>query len=53
MYIFVYGSLKEGYHNHYLLENAEFICEAITKEKYPMVNIEGDFPYLLNKQGQG
>ena len=53
MYIFVYGTLKKGFHNHYLLEDAEFICKATTKKKYPMVNTEEDFPYLLNKQGIG
>ncbi len=53
MYIFAYGTLKQSFHNHYLLENAEFICEATTKEKYPMVNTEGYFPYLLNQKGVG
>jgi len=53
MYIFVYGTLKQGFHNHYLLEDAEFICEATTKEKYPMVKTKGHFPYLLNKKGVG
>jgi len=53
MYIFVYGTLKQGFHNHHLLEDAEFICEATTKEKYPMVNTEEYFPYLLNNRGVG
>lgn len=53
MYVFVYGSLKRGYHNHELLQNSEFICEAISKEKYPMVNIEELFPYLINEKGIG
>jgi gamma-glutamylaminecyclotransferase len=53
MYIFVYGTLKQGFHNHHLVEDAEFICEATTKEKYPMVNTEKYFPYLLNEKGVG
>jgi len=53
MYIFVYGTLKKGFHNHDLLENAEFVCEATTKEKYPMVNTEEHFPYLIDDKGIG
>jgi len=53
MYIFIYGSLKRGFHNHHLVEDAEFICEATTKEKYPMVKREEYFPYLLNEKGVG
>jgi len=53
MYLFVYGTLKNGFHNHQLLEDAEFICSATTKEKYPLVNIEGYFPYLINDKGVG
>jgi len=53
MYLFVYGTLKQGFHNHYLLEDAEFICKAATKEKYPMINTEEYFPYLINEAGKG
>jgi len=53
MYLFVYGTLKKGFHNHDLLENAEFVCKATTKEKYPMVNTEEYFPYLIDDKGVG
>ena len=53
MYLFVYGTLKNGFHNHHLLEDAEFVCSAITKQKYPMVNIEEYFPYLIDVEGDG
>lgn len=51
--VFIYGSLKRDYHNHYLLENSEFIGEVSTKSRYPMVNVEEYFPYLINKSGVG
>jgi gamma-glutamylcyclotransferase (GGCT)/AIG2-like uncharacterized protein YtfP len=53
MYLFVYGTLKNGFYNHHLLENAEFICSATTKKNYPMVNIEEYFPYLIDAEGIG
>ncbi len=34
--VFVYGTLKKGFGNHYLLENSKFIGRAKTKEKYKM-----------------
>jgi gamma-glutamylcyclotransferase (GGCT)/AIG2-like uncharacterized protein YtfP len=52
-YVFVYGTLKEGYYNHELLKDSEFIACAKTKDKYPMVNTEEYFPYLINDKGYG
>lgn len=53
MYVFVYGTLKRGFYNHDLLGDSEFICEATTKDQYPMVNIEKFFPYLIDDKGKG
>lgn len=53
MIVFVYGTLKRGYYNHELLLRAKFLGLAITKLKYPMVNTEGDFPYLINEKNHG
>lgn len=52
-YVFVYGTLKSAYYNHNILGDAEFIACASTKDKYPMVNIEKYFPYLINDKGHG
>ena len=53
MYLFVYGTLKNGFHNHHLLEDGEFVCDATTKHKYPMVNVEEYSPYLIDAKGDG
>jgi gamma-glutamylcyclotransferase (GGCT)/AIG2-like uncharacterized protein YtfP len=62
-FIFVYGTLKRGKVNHRLMEicgtsvahfpnlRAEFVGEAITKEKYPLV--VDRLPYLLHRPGRG
>jgi gamma-glutamylaminecyclotransferase len=51
--LFVYGTLKRGRHNHGLLRQlgAEFVCEAQTSERFPLV-VEG-LPYLLDQPGVG
>lgn len=36
MLIFVYGTLKQGYHNNYLLREAKFLGEALTNKSYTM-----------------
>lgn len=41
--VFVYGSLKVGFHNHYILEGSEFIGDAVTSGKYSMLDL-GSFP---------
>lgn len=51
--VFVYGTLKRGYDNHVLLEGSEFIGEVNTKNRYPMVNVEEYFPYLIDRAGVG
>jgi len=53
MTLFVYGTLKKGFENHYFLEGASFLGSATTKHRYPMVNIVKAYPYLINAKGKG
>ena len=47
--IFAYGTLKKGYHNHYLLENSEYLGEHVTEEQYTMYSA-GGFP-IVEREG--
>lgn len=44
-YVFVYGTLRKGFGNHFLLKNSKFIGEAITKEKYSLY--ASGIPYVV------
>jgi gamma-glutamylaminecyclotransferase len=49
MYIFVYGSLRKGLHNNYLLDNAKYIGKFATIDKYVMVGTKSfSYPYLIH-----
>ena len=45
--VFVYGTLKRGYTNHYLLRDAIFLGKATTKDKWAMIGEGRPFPYVL------
>jgi gamma-glutamylaminecyclotransferase len=45
-FVFVYGSLMKGFHNHDFLWEAKFIKETTTKDKYRMISM-GGFPAVL------
>jgi len=46
--IFVYGSLKHGFHNHGLIEHSTFLGRATTSHAYVMLPGPG-FPYLVKR----
>lgn|SRR5574343_1090304 len=48
MLVFVYGSLKSGFHNHRLLKDSKFVGHAVTKEKYTMYSY-GSFPSVTEE----
>ena len=50
--VFVYGTLKRGYGNHRLLEDAVFAGEAVTAPKYRMFDA-GAFPYMVVDEDSG
>ncbi|MGI9571737.1 MAG: gamma-glutamylcyclotransferase family protein [Candidatus Actinomarinaceae bacterium] len=50
--VFVYGTLKKGYHNHNCLEGSEFIGSARSIEKFNMINL-GGFPAVLYNSDDG
>lgn len=43
--VFVYGSLKSGHWNNCLLEKAEFLGKAVTKDRFLMTTV--GFPYMI------
>ncbi len=47
----VYGTLKNGYGNHRLLADSDFIGDARTEDAYPLL-VNG-LPYLYDKAGVG
>lgn len=57
--VFVYGTLKRGFANHYLLQNnldgvSRFVTKGHTKEAFPLVvGTDGYIPFMLPLKGQG
>ena len=47
----VYGTLKKGFHNNYLLNHAEYVGVGVTQDVYPLI-VSG-LPYLLEEKGVG
>lgn len=45
-FVFVYGSLKKGFHNNKLLEDSTFLGAAITEDMYDMFSY-GSFPAVV------
>tara|TARA_B110000091_G_scaffold214337_1_gene267107 strand:- start:2099 stop:2533 length:435 start_codon:yes stop_codon:yes gene_type:complete len=45
--VFVYGTLKSGFHNNYLLSREEYICKGETVEKYLLT--EDGIPYVSDQ----
>lgn len=49
----VYGTLKSGYGNNFLLEDATLVGKGRTTDKYPLIIRQGGLPFLLNKKNTG
>jgi gamma-glutamylaminecyclotransferase len=48
MLLFVYGSLRRGFPNHYILENSVYIGEFSTTDGYIMIGTRSKvFPYII------
>jgi gamma-glutamylcyclotransferase (GGCT)/AIG2-like uncharacterized protein YtfP len=43
-YVFVYGTLKKGFHNNVLLQNEEFVAKGLTINEYVLT--EDSIPYV-------
>lgn len=57
--VFVYGTLKKGFANHYLIQNgtsgvAQFVTTGHTKEAFPLVvGTDAFIPFMLPVKNQG
>ncbi|MFA6192983.1 MAG: gamma-glutamylcyclotransferase family protein [Sulfurimonas sp.] len=53
VYLFAYGSMKQGFKNHYRLENDNLIGEAVTLQKYNMYPAESfNYPYGIEGESK-
>ena len=48
--VFVYGTLKEGFHNHYVLSGAEYLGTGKTVHKYALY-VDG-IPFVLKGEAE-
>lgn len=44
--IFVYGTLKKGEENHFLLSSSDFVCETQTSGKFTLLDL-GNYPAVI------
>jgi len=55
--VFVYGTLKRGQPNHYILEefgNHQFFGTGCTELKYPLIiDRDSNLPFMLDAPGKG
>ena len=51
--LFVYGTLKRGFHNDHFLKNARYLGRAVTKERYPLIAPKVWYPYMIDAKGEG
>lgn len=49
--LFVYGTLKRGHRNHYLIERASYLGTAKSGESFMLV--AGHIPYMYRENGVG
>jgi len=48
--VFVYGSLKKDFNNHYVIEKAKYKCKAKTVKRFDMFEEDcANYPYLLKR----
>jgi gamma-glutamylcyclotransferase (GGCT)/AIG2-like uncharacterized protein YtfP len=52
MYLFVYGTLKEGHRNNHYLSNADLIGEFETEPHYRLFD-NGNFPMMVEDREDG
>ena len=51
MYLFVYGSLRRGFPNHFLLEKSIYMGTYSTVDKYHMIGqVSKSFPYVVDSE---
>lgn len=50
-YVFVYGTLKRGGHNHSVLGHSKFISDGVTEELFTMY--DGPFPIVTDEVREG
>jgi gamma-glutamylaminecyclotransferase len=54
MLVFVYGSLRSGLYNNYLLATDKYVGEFRTTQKYTMIGLKSRaFPFLLPEKIEG
>jgi len=49
----VYGTLKGGYNNNFILEDATLVGKGKTADRYPLIIRQGGLPFLLYKLDRG